>query len=127
VPYEPTTLTPAENVKSINEPLQGWRSLAVPIIEKGQHELNQWNMDPDPTDSGDEYDEGDEGESDDEGDLFRVSYEQGSFPNGRPAPVIPPTLAQAPTAPDDTATASADTEAVAPAEDDQVGGDAGDL
>jgi len=127
VPYEPTTLTPAENVKHMNAPLQGWRSLAVPVIEKALHEKNQWNSDPDPTDSGDEYDEGDEGESDDEDDLFRISYEQGSFPNGRPAPVIPPTIAPAPTAPDDTATASAATEAIAPAEDDEVGDDAEDL
>ena len=130
VPYEPTTLTPAENVKHINAPLQGWRSLAVPIIEEAQHEKIKWNMDPDPTDSGDEYDEGDEGDegdSDDEDDLFRMSYEQGSFPNGRPAPVIPPTMAPGPTAPDDTATANAATEGVVPAEDDPVDDGAEDL
>ncbi|KAI4646026.1 hypothetical protein J4E93_005605 [Alternaria ventricosa] len=95
--------------------------------EEAQHKKIKWNMDPDLTDSGDEYDEGDEGESDDEGDLFRISYERGSFPNGRPAPVIPPTMAPGPTAPDDIATASAATEAVAPAEDDEVGAGAEDL
>ncbi|KAI4624694.1 hypothetical protein J4E83_004370 [Alternaria metachromatica] len=128
VPYEPTTLTtPAESVKHMNAPLQGWRSLAVPVIEKALHKKNQWKSDPDPTDSGDEYDEGDEGESDDEDDLFRMSYEQGSFPNGRPAPVVPPTMAPGTTNPDDTAPASAATEAIAPAEDDEVGDDAEDL
>ncbi|KAI4607483.1 hypothetical protein J4E80_009596 [Alternaria sp. BMP 0032] len=119
---EPTSLP--TNRMEIDAPVM----LDVPEgSQEAQHEKIKWNMDPDPTDSGDEYDEGDEGDSDDEDDLFRMSYEQGSFPNGRPAPVIPPTMAPGPTAPDDTATANAATEGVVPAEDNPVDDGAEDL
>jgi hypothetical protein len=113
VPYEPTTLAGPKR-DDANASLRGWHSLAMPIVEEGLHKDKKWNLDPDPTNNvssrneagGSDDEDGDD--SDDEGDLFRMSYQQGSFPDGRPAPIIPPTVAPGNPAPDDAAPASVD-------------------
>jgi hypothetical protein len=66
--------------KEVDIPLQAWRSLPMPVITKP---FEPWNMDEDTFQPGDPN-ESDSGESDDDGDLFRYSYFEGSFPNGLP-------------------------------------------
>jgi hypothetical protein len=110
----------------------------MPVIEEALTPGNTWNMKPDTIDNHDSSDGagdstvGNEDESDDDGDLFHESYITCSVPGGRPVPIV--SLAAAPgdvpsegIVSEDIIAASVATATTVPEEDEQMGGNAGDL
>ncbi|KAL1794457.1 hypothetical protein ACET3X_007878 [Alternaria dauci] len=93
------------------------RSMAVPVIATPQRPWAPLKDDRADEYHGDGYDSDDNGsETDNDGDLFFKSYETGCFPNGRPAPIVPPVTSaedhEPGTAPEDVQLASAASEVV---------------
>ncbi|KAG9184950.1 hypothetical protein G6011_11780 [Alternaria panax] len=126
VAYESTTLAEVRP-HGTDATLHGWRSLAIPIIEETQGPKNLWNTDRGVIDNGGASDPNsdEDGESDNERDFFYQSYEQGSFPNGRPA--VAPEDEDTGIYQENVSPGRSVPAPVVPAEDDRAAGDADDM